>query len=228
MRSFIKFIIGGILFLSLSPAFSQQQGLSTKLIYFADTSYLGSTDSVVVRIQNLDTSTYSGYINIYYTTDTVAFSPVLFCTINNIFLAGLDTLRTSTCNITFDTTYFHLANNIVVVWSSGNAKVAADSVWHTVYLKPSEAGVHEIDIASAFMIYPTAATDFIFIEPLQKNLLPKKIFIEDVTGRIVSVAAFDSKDQIRINTSELKSGIYFLDVLLPDKQRMISKFIKTD
>ena len=227
MRSFIKFILSGILFIPLSPAFSQQQGLSTKILWFQDTSSIAATDSVVIRVKNLDTSACTGYINFYYSTDTVAFTSVSFCSINNVSLAGGDSMQT-TCSIYWDSTYFHTGNNIVVVWSSGNAKIPADSSWNHIYLNPSVAGVHEIDIASAFTIYPTITTDFIFIDALDKNLLPKKIFIEDVTGKIISVAtSFDPKDRIRINTSQLKNGIYFLDILLPDKQRMVSKFVKT-
>ena len=191
---------------------------------------MGVTDSVVVRIKNLDTAAYSGYINVYYSTDTITFSPVSFCSINNLLLAGLDSVQTN-CNITFDSTYFNPGNNIVVVWSSGNAKMAADSIKHKIYLNPSPAGgVHDINLFSSFSIYPTISSDFIFIELLEKNIQPKKIFIEDFTGRIVKVvsSSIDSNNRVKVNTSELNSGIYFLDILLPDKQRFVSKFVKTD
>ena len=229
MKTIIKFIACGFIFLFSYSAFAQQPGLSTQILFPLDTSYIGGVDSVFVKVKNLDTSTYSGYINIYYTTDTATFSPVSLCTLQNVVLLGLDSIQT-TCTISFDSTYFNWGNNIVVVWSSGNAKVAADSVWTNVYLDSTGAAVHEKDLSSSFRIYPTITNDFIFIESVEKNILPKKIFIEDVTGRIVKVvsSSFDSQNRIKINTSEFNSGIYFLDILLPNKQRVVSKFVKMD
>lgn len=228
MKSFIKFFTCGFFFFSLSSAFSQQQGFSTKLLFFQDTSYVGASDSVVVKVKNLDTASYSGYINIYYSTDTAAFTPVQLCSLQNFVLAGLDSVQT-TCTIFFDSTYFHNGNNIVVVWSSGNARMPADSVWTNVFLDSTKADVRETNFASAFIVYPTLTNDFITIEDL-KNNIPKKIFIEDVTGRIIEIVStpLESKNRIKINTSELKNGIYFLDILLPDKQRVVSKFVKVN
>jgi len=229
MKSFIKFFICGIFFFSLSSLLAQQPTFSTKIIYFPDSSYLGYPDTFSVSIKNMDTITsYSGFVNIYVSTDTIAFSVASLCSIPQIIIPASDSI-TITCNINFDSTYFNGGNNIVVVWSSGNAIAPADSFQTNVYLKTTGAGVHETNLSSIFTIYPTLAKDFIMIES-SENILPKKIFIEDVTGRIISAItpSVDSKNRIKINTSELNSGIYFLDMLLPDKQRIVSKFVKTD
>jgi hypothetical protein len=131
--------------------------------------------------------------------------------------------------IIIDSTYFHSGGNIVVVWSSGNARTAADSIRAHVYLNPSTAGVHETNMISAFKIYPSPTQDFINVE-YSESIVPVKIFIEDVSGRIINAISpsRDSKNQIKINTSGLNAGIYFLDILLPDKQRVISKFVKEE
>jgi hypothetical protein len=133
------------------------------------------------------------------------------------------------CTINFDTTNFTGGNNIVVVWSSGNAKAPADSVHDSVYLCTSSAGVNENLLLPDFTIYPTLTNDFIIIES-SEQYFPKKIFIEDISGRIIKIVSPspDAKNQIKINTSELTSGIYFVDFLLPDKQRYVSKFVKAD
>jgi hypothetical protein len=228
MKSLLKILAFGIAFLSLAPAFAQQNGLSTQIIYFNDTSSLGAADSVHVRITNLDTGAYSGYINIYYSTDTVTYSPVQFCTISNIMLNGLDSVD-QTCTINFDSVYFHTGDNIVVVWSSGGAKAAADSVRRHIYLKTSTAGIHEDGLASLFTVYPTLANNYLFLES-SRAVLPEKIFITDVSGRIVSAptTTADSKNRMRIQTGNLKAGVYFLHAILPDKSRFISKFVKAE
>lgn len=226
MKSFIKFFTCGILFFSLSSSFSQQLGLSTQIIYFPSTSCLGCSDTFTVQIKNLDSTSYTGFVNISVSHDTNSFSVASLCSIPQVTIAGFDSVQ-NTCNITFDSIYFNTGSNIVVVWSSGNAKMPADTAWTTVLLNP--AGVHETNLASAFTIYPSLAKDFITIES-SENTLPKKIFITDVSGRIIKVIspAQESKTRIKINVAEFNSGIYFLDILLPNKQRIVSKFVKTD
>ena len=228
MKSFIKLFFCGIFFLSFSSAFTQQPAFSTTR-FLPDTSFLGITDSTIrVTIKYTGASQYIGPIGIYYTTDTSNFFPTGFYNYPQAALFPNDTLQIN-FSIAFDTAYFQGGNNIVVVWSSGNSIAPADSLWDGIYLKTTGAGIHENDLSSAFTIYPTLVKDFISIESIE-NILPKKIFITDISGRIIKVVspAQESKTRIRVNVSELDSGIYFLDILLPDKQRVVSKFVKTD
>lgn len=181
----------------------------------------------MTTIKYLGITPYSGPLNIYYTTDMV--TVFLLDSIQQVnFVNQNDTIQIVS-PILFDSLNgFIGGNNIVVVWSSGNAITPADSLWSPLHLKVM-AGIHETNLSSSFTIYPTLAKDFITIEYLE-NIFPNKIFITDVSGRIMKVVSpsSDSKNKIKINTSELTSGIYFLDILLPDRQRVVSKFVKTD
>jgi len=228
MKSLVKFFACGIFFFSLSSVHSQQGTMSTTALIFPDSSCVGYTDSVFVTVKNIDTASYSGSIFFWIGTAYTGFNPIQFCFIQQITLQPNDSVQQG-CVINFDSTNFTGGNNIVVVWSSGNAKAPADSIYDSVYLCGTGAGIHENNLGPAFIIYPTLAKDFITIGS-SENALPKNIFIEDVTGRIIRIVtpSLESRNRIKVNVSELNSGIYFLDILLPDKQRVVSKFVKAD
>ncbi|MBI4931383.1 MAG: T9SS type A sorting domain-containing protein [Bacteroidetes bacterium] len=228
MKSFIKFFVCGIFCFSLSSAHSQQGTMSTTALIFPDSSCVGYSDSVYVTMKNIDTASYSGSIFFWIGTAQTNFTPIQFCFIQQITLQPNDSVQQG-CVINFDSTNFTGGNNIVVVWSSGNNKAQADSIQDLVYLCGTGAGIHENKLSPSFTIYPTLAKDFITIES-PENVLPKKIFIEDVTGRIIGIVtpSQESKIRIKLNVADLNSGIYFLDILLPNKQRVVSKFVKTD
>ena len=230
MNPIIKFFLAGIFCFPIASAFSQQASFSTTQVTLVDTSFLFWSDSnVAITVKNVGTASYTGPIDIYFTTPNTNFFPVPLCVIQATTLNPNDSIQTF-CSMYFDTTNFVGGGNIVVVWSSGNSIAPADSVWDSVYLKTTGAGIHEKYLSSHFKIYPTISSDFIFVESAEKNLIPNKIFIEDVSGRIVAVISpsIDSKNLIKINTGGLNNGIYFMDILLPDKQRIISKFVKSE
>ena len=227
-KQFFRYIlIGTLSFLSFSPqVFSQ---LSTHIHVFPATAHLVSQETVEVSIKNVGSTPYTGPITTYYTDSLNNFLPVLLCGITQTTLNPGDSVPCSSL-IYIDSTHFHVGpNNIVVVWSSGNARLAADSVWKKINILPLGAGINETNEYSGISVYPSPAKDFILVE-FKESVLAPKIYISDPLGRVISTASFipDGKNRIRINTSELNNGIYFLDILLPDKQRMVSKFVKAE
>lgn len=226
-RSFFLF-----LFLTIgSAAFSQNGTISTTFLSLPDTANLGdSATTVLVVVKNIDSVPYSGYINIYYSTDTVAFTPVQFCSLNNIALNAGDTVVAS-CTMDFAPAYFNTGDNIVVVWSSGNGKFAADTLRDSVYLNPQGTGIHESDLSASFSIFPSPAKELIGItvhkSGLQKDLI-QQIKIVDVFGRTVHAEAFQNAEGQKINVSHLTPGVYFLELLYSNRQRAVQKFVRGD
>ncbi|MBI3500507.1 MAG: T9SS type A sorting domain-containing protein [Bacteroidetes bacterium] len=228
MKSFIKFFICGIFFFSLSSSFAQQGTMSTQALVFPDSSYLGYSDSTIsVIVKNLDTSVYSGSISIWIGTAYNGFSPVQFCFIQQVTLLPNDTVSTA-CNIIFDTTNFTGGNNIVVVWSSGNAKTAADSIWTSVYLDSSGAGVHEILNSFSFSLHPSITSNYIHIEVYKQEITLEKIRILDIMGKEINSIALSQREKKNlVDVSNLQSGIYFLEVSA-GSFRSTRKFVKID
>ncbi len=228
-----SFAFAMLLLLCVSMGFAQQATLSTSHVSLsADTLPLNSSDTMFVTVKNLDSIQYTGFWSINFSTlaDTAI---VPACYVPSITLApnGADS-ATNNCAFTFlfDSTHFHPGYNIIVVWSSGNARDAADSITIPVFLLDSTGqAVHEHKKDSDLKIYPSITSDLINIES-PGNIFPLKIFIADVSGRILRVIspAPDSKNRIKINTSDLTAGIYFIDMLMPDKTRVVSKFVKEE
>lgn len=206
MKSIIKLFVCGIFFFSLSSVFAQQPAFSTQIIYFPDSSYLGYSDTFSVSVKNLDTALYSDYVNIYVSADTIAFSVASLCSIPQITIPALDSVLIP-CNINFDSTYFNAGNNIVVVWSSGNAKTPADSIRRNVYLKTTGAGVGEHPHAFSFFLYPSLANNHLHVDFQKPDLTPKKIRVLDVYGREMKVFSV-SKNEKKKHLLRLRKFVY--------------------
>lgn len=227
MRALAKFFSCGIFCIFSFYAMSQQAGFSTKIVFFPDTSYLGASDTFSIRVKNLNTTTYSGFINIYVSVDTVAFSVASLCSLPSITIPPLDSVFIP-CNITFDSAYFNAGNNIVVVWSSGNAVTPADSAWDNVYLKTTGMGMNEHQNDFSFSLYPSYVNAFLHLDFQKTNSLLEKIRIMDVFGReIMCVPILKQENKNFIDVSHLSNGIYLLEARF---RNFIStkKFIKTD
>lgn len=219
-----------VLFLFILSSSIARSQISTMFVSLPDTAFMSSGDTALVIVENVDNQPYSGYINVYFSTDTITFAPFMVCSIPSVSLNPNDTILTN-CWISFDSTYFNSGSNIVVVWSSGNAKFAADTVWDSVYIVSQTAGIHENVLNSSFSIFPSLAKDIITIK-LNRSKLPndliRKIKITDVFGRTIFVEPFADKEGQKINVEHLPHGLYFLELLYGDRKRAVQKFVKAD
>ena len=219
-----------LVYLFASVSFSQNTPLNTNVVVFPDSSCKGDTETVVVYIKNTGPVTYAGNINIYYSTDSATLIPtVLLCTDSNAVINSNDSIL-HTCLIVVDSSYFQTSGNyIIVVWASGGAIAPPGNYKYESLYVCSVTGIQDYYAENSMALYPTLANDYVIAE-FKDALLPEKISISDAAGKIVSALAVPSaaKKSIRINTSSLAPGIYFLDVCLPDNSRMVSKFIKAE
>ncbi len=225
MKKLLTLFLSVILY---SSAVSAQSGtLSTTFLSLPDTSYLGMMDTGNIVVKNIDNAPYTGSINVNYSTDTVAFNLAGFFTIPNVTLNPGDSII-STINITFDSTFYNPGNNIVVVWSSGNAKFAADTIWDSVYLIGQTASIYENGLSPLLTIFPSPASDMIYI----KSSLPKEglqqLKITDVFGRTVYTTSPSGNETQKISVAHLHPGLYFLEMMYANRKRAVQKFVKVD
>lgn len=78
----------------------------------------------------------------------------------------------------------------------------------------------EVDVKENFKVYPNPFTDFVNISNVEKV---KSVRVMDVSGRIVKTIEKVSEN---INLSELKSGMYLLNLELKDGSKVSYKIIK--
>lgn len=226
MKTLQKLILCGIFSACFTSAFSQQGLFSIQTLSFPDTSFLGITDSTVdVTIKYAGASSYSGSVSIWIGTQQTNFNPVLFCIIQQTTLQPNDSVQAN-CSIIFDSTNFAGGNNIVVVWSSGNAILPADSVWDNVYLK-TLSSVNEIPNSFLFSLHPSVTPDFLQIELLAPQRGIEKVRIIDLFGREIIGSRTIREKKNTIDVSGLPTGIYFLEVS-SGLFRGTKKFAKTD
>jgi hypothetical protein len=77
--------------------------------------------------------------------------------------------------------------------------------------------VNEISWNEEIRIYPNPSTDHIFVNLNNNGNSDSRIEISDLSGRTVMVRNIDgSSSSVKINTTELQSGIYFLKVINGD------------
>lgn len=223
-----------VLFLVLwglpKQGFSQSTNIfSTYQMTLADTSYMGNTISATISIRNVDTASYAGPIYIYFSTDTSNFSPVPLCNVQNISLGPQDTLST-TCSFTFDSLGgFNPGTNIVVVWSSGNAKLAADTLRDTIYLLQT-ASVQEKSQHNFFTISPSPASEFINIRmnsPESNASGTCRAKILDPFGKVLISATLTDRNR-KIHVEQLPPGLYFLELELDNRKTAVQKFLRVD
>ena len=103
-----------------------------------------------------------------------------------------------------------------------------DSTWVDVtYNVIGTASVNEIEKVTKLSIYPNPASDFLNIN-LNSNEINKAIEIMDITGRkVYSKSITRDSELLRVNTSGLTPGIYFVSVLANDKTIKTEKVIIT-
>jgi hypothetical protein len=87
-------------------------------------------------------------------------------------------------------------------------------------------GINEIeDLNASISLYPNPSTSYIKINS-EKDFGKSMIEITDVSGRIVHVQKSDDLNQTVIITSDLNSGIYFLNIKFDNSKSTVKKFIK--
>jgi hypothetical protein len=226
MKSFIKIFIFVFFSFSLSFSAAQQGSFSTKIISFPDTSCLGCQDSFSVSIKNLGPSNYVGVVSVYVSTDTITYSVASICSTTTVAISVLDSVQIP-CTITFDTANFNPGNNIVVVWSSGNAIIPADSTRDKVYLKIT-SGINAWTKIILFALYPSLSSHYANIELFKKEIFPYKIRILNVWGIEEEVFIVSrNEEKTLLDISHLPDGVYFIEVSTPNLNfRNAQKFIK--
>lgn len=110
-----------------------------------------------------------------------------------------------------------------------NANDADDFLDHTiVFQEDPAASISQEDLARGFDLsnpYPNPAADFAWIDyELPANVNQASLRISDMKGRVIGsqpISAFEERAQIQ--TSELATGVYFVNLMAEDRVIAVSK-----
>jgi hypothetical protein len=92
------------------------------------------------------------------------------------------------------------------------------------FLSASGVKVNE-EKADNFSIYPNPASDFIELDLSVKSLAGADISIFNAIGKVVKTVGSGGESKIRINTSDLEKGMYFVVVKSGDGMKSTSKLV---
>ena len=93
-------------------------------------------------------------------------------------------------------------------------------------------GVNKTELNSSriqYKLFPNPAMDRIYIHSGTTNSNPVELEIIDVSGRTVlhmNKISFDKDANLELNTSELREGVYFIQISTPDFGTSVMKFVK--
>lgn len=110
-----------------------------------------------------------------------------------------------------------------------NANDVNDYIDHTiVYVEDPTASISEEDLARGFDLsnpYPNPASDFAWIDyTLPSNVTTASLRITDMQGRAIGQQAINTfEDRAQIQTSDLASGVYFVNLMAEDRIIATSK-----
>lgn len=102
------------------------------------------------------------------------------------------------------------ANNgkMLIIFASNQAE--ARQGWEAQYFT-GNVGITQNYINSEISIFPNPANQYLIINGLDANI-QNKINIYNLEGKLVLTGESENKNQIKINTEKLKSGVYILKI----------------
>jgi hypothetical protein len=109
--------------------------------------------------------------------------------------------------------------NIMAVDNHGNK-----SVWsNSVYIDIKDLSGIDVLSAAQFAIYPNPVINELNIDNASSIVM---VEVLGINGGVINSVANSSAEQIRINTSDLANGMYFIRMTTTDGNVVMSKFIK--
>lgn len=119
-------------------------------------------------------------------------------------------------NVRTDMLRVRSSDNRVLVATHGR------SFFSTTFMYNPYVSSQSVDTRNDFKIYPNPASEIINITA--QNIKSYKIISQN--GRIVKKSKVVNKGHFAIYISDLSEGLYFLEVLFNDDNKLVSKFIK--
>ena len=201
------------------------------LINYPDTAYNGLTVQPTIIVTNTGNAPFQGVINIGLSTDSSSFQ-YLYSNSNAVLLVPGDTVQftggpAGTNGYTFDSTFYRVGNNVVVVWPVTTAFVAVDTLHTNVYFTINQIqSIQEKEGIRGLIAYPNPASDYIFLSAPFTKL--EYVRIIDLSGREIVTHDAGNNNKTRIPIDRLAPGLYVLEVKGALNTRTFIRFVKVN
>jgi len=82
--------------------------------------------------------------------------------------------------------------------------------------------VSELHQNEAVVVYPNPASNYIVVKFDEATSLPKSFKIKNSLGQIVKTISNTGSNEVQLNTSDLSSGMYFIDITFMDNSTFVT------
>lgn len=201
---------------------------SSGLTNFPDTAIVNSNPNFSFYVKNTGVSTFSGTVNIRYSVNGTLYPTILYSNFYSGVISSDSVLINLSSLYFYGTDFTVNAINIVVVWPVASFVYTTDSISHKVFIADSNfvisptspTNIYEKENIPQLQIFPNPVRDNFKIINVKENEI-KTIRIYDVTGSMHPC----SFENTQINCTQLKKGIYILEVEFYDNRKKYLKFI---
>ncbi len=234
MKRFLKFIfLSTILFLYKGEVKAQSAAHLTiqTLINYPDTAYYGLMVQPTIIVTNTGNAPFQGVINIGLSRDSNSFQ-YLYSNSNVVILVPGDTVSftggpAGSTSYTFDSSFYRVGNNVVVVWPVTTAFVAVDTLHTSVYFTINMIqGVQEKEGIEGLVFYPNPVRDYIKL--YAPRTLLEYVRIMDLSGRLILSKDIGQENETRIPLEAIQPGVYLLEVDGANNTRTFLRFVKVN
>ncbi|HQV00740.1 MAG: T9SS type A sorting domain-containing protein [Bacteroidia bacterium] len=190
---------------------------------FPDTIYAGQAYTTSWVITNTGNAPFinapANPLKILMQADS-SFIPYELAATNSLFtLQPGDTVLLTNVD-SFPPGVFKLGNNVVVVWPSKNQPI--DFIADSTYFYTYYVGLSGIDVTdgAGVLVYPNPFSEMLFMQPLTDGDVSFQLI--NLTGQVVLAG----NHLQQINTSFLRSGLYYLHIRQKQKATRTYKLLK--
>ena len=199
------------------------------IISWPDTVLMNQTQFPSVVVRNSGPTPYQGTLQVAYQSQNPA-GTIGYLYFNNatIVVNANDTVWLTPPNgFTFDSSYFKVGNNVVVVWPVATASVALiDSITQNVYVN-TLSGLPHAEVAEP-ALYPVPARETLVVRPADGSRI-ERVRIFDIEGREVPVRqSTNGVGEIIVFLEGLPSGPYILESITSHSIPFRSRFMHVE
>jgi len=208
------------------------QSMAIDSLYFlddnSDTLELNSFVSIRVFISNPDSAGQLGNLKIWFRNESNNFIELPLGGFENLqyFAPGQQRVL-DIPDVPVTPQFFIEGGNTVVIWPSfvgEEIEPGPNGIIRELFIRNSNS-VNELTDSPNKYTVPNPVYDVLYIQPFEKSPVPKELILRDLSGKIVLRQEYVKGGTM--NVEMLASGIYILELRLPDGDRYQQRIVKS-
>ncbi len=232
MKRLLRLILITLLVSISTAEVHAQVKLTIQSLYnYPDTAYNGLSIQPVIIVKNTGNVPFQGVVQIAVGLDSSTIQ-YLYSSNNVVSILPNDTVSfvggpAGSTTYTFDSTFYRVGHNVVVVWPVSSAFVLVDTLHTNVYFTINQLqGIRENEEIKGLVAYPNPAIDYIQLYSPEISLEYVRVY--DLSGRTILNHPVSDGNETRIPIDAIQPGIYIMEVESSKKTKSLLRFVKVN